>query len=66
MGNAGAILGFILLVAVLLLIKYGIRYIVGKGVDKAGDAIRNRRIERQQREGLGGSVESLADRYRSN
>ena len=65
MSYVGGILVFIMIVAVLALIKYEIRYNLWKGVDKDGDALRNRRVERERREGRNDSVENLADRYRS-
>ncbi len=41
-----------------------IELLVDKGFDKAGDAIRNKRIDRERQSGKPNEVENLADRFK--
>ena len=59
----GAILLILLIIAIAVL-PYVLRHILRSGMDKAEDAIRNRRIERERTEGKPNQVEHLADRYK--
>ena len=59
----GAILLILLIIAIAVL-PYVLRHILRRGMDKAEDAIRNRRIERERTEGKPNQVEQLADRYK--
>ena len=54
---------FILVIVGLAVLPYVLRRLLRSGMNKAEDAIRNRRIDRERQEGKTGKVESLADRY---
>ncbi len=53
----------ILVIFGIAVLPYILRRVLRRGMDKAEDAIRNRRIDRERMEGKTNTVESLADRY---
>lgn len=57
--------GFLVLLVIvgIAVLPYVLRRILRTGWDKAEDAIRNSRIDRERMEGKTNKVESLADRY---
>ena len=53
----------ILVIFGIAMLPYILRRVLRRGMDKAEDAIRNRRIDRERAEGKPNTVENLADRY---
>lgn len=53
----------ILVIFGIAVLPYILRRVLRRGMDKAEDAIRNRRIDRERAEGNPNTVENLADRY---
>ncbi|MCR5268601.1 MAG: hypothetical protein K6E16_08800 [Lachnospiraceae bacterium] len=53
----------ILVIFGIAVLPYILRRVLRRGMDKAEDAIRNRRIDRERAEGKPNTVENLADRY---
>ncbi|MBQ7581345.1 MAG: hypothetical protein IJU25_00840 [Lachnospiraceae bacterium] len=53
----------ILVIFGIAVLPYILRRVLRRGMDKAEDAIRNRRIDRERADGKPNTVENLADRY---